>query len=182
MKYVGFIALLLFLDCSLSCNVLSNLDRKQDSRPALPQVNKTPSGIAPDLSAPGYAKVDRYELELRAVGEKCVLRYSSDYDNGEILMDVPSPCEFVRKVGSGEAGFFKYRHPNGTYFAALLVTAGPVHPTISDKLMPQGCGTQLQGIHVFDYRVTLQEKSSADDGLPVMCPTSGADESMFGSF
>ncbi|MCC7308921.1 MAG: hypothetical protein IT173_15260 [Acidobacteria bacterium] len=58
----------------------------------------------------------------------------------------------------------------------LLVTGGKPDPKVKDEYQPNGCGTAVAKLRVFNDRVELA--SSGENGPPI-CPSSVVDEVFF---
>lgn len=127
----------------------------------------TPAGVEPRQVA-----LSSYKFKLEERDGKCLLLYEGPR-KGELSLSIPPPCEFVRDH-NGKAQHFQYKRKRSV-FQVILVVGGPVIKERTDKLMPGGCGTQIQAVSLNAKGVLAGEFSS----ITSACPSEGVDEKEF---
>lgn len=131
---------------------------------------------APAALEPRKAEVGSRKLKLEERDGKCQLLYEGR-TKGEITLDVPPPCEFVRDH-TGKAQHYQYkRKRNAGTYDVIIVVGGVKNKHRSDKLMADGCPTQYQAVSLSSRGVATGVLGS----LWIACPTEGLDEKVFGS-
>ena len=124
---------------------------------------------------PRKGTVGSYTLKLEERDGKCQLLYEGPH-KGQITLEIPPPCEFSRdNLGKLQRHQYKRKRNAGVY-DVILVVGGPVTKEKSDKLMQDGCGTQLQAVSLSSRGVALGGHLS----MPTACPMEGQDEMVFG--
>ena len=121
---------------------------------------------------PRKVTVGSYKFTVEERNGKCQLLYEGPH-KGEITLDIPPPCEFARDH-TGKAQHFQYKRKRKV-FKVILVIGGPVIRERTDKLMPNGCGTQMQAVSLNSRGVVAGEPGS----ITSACPSEGVDEKLF---
>lgn len=131
---------------------------------------------APADPEPRKVEVGSYKFKLEERDGKCQLLYEGPH-KGDITLDIPPPCEFSRDH-TGKAQHFQYRRRrNARPYEVILVLGGPLNKARSDKLMPDGCATQMQAVSLNSSGVEVGDVGS----LTMVCPLAGLDEKFFGT-
>jgi hypothetical protein len=131
--------------------------------------------IPPGFEARKVA-VGSYELRIKEEGSKCTVIYKGPH-NGEITLDIPPPCEFLRDH-TGKAQRQRYRRRrNAGFFDVILVIGGPLDTEKTHELMKDGCATQAQAVSLSSRGVVAGIVGS---GI-LVCPLDHLDEKFFGS-
>lgn len=127
-------------------------------------------------------KVGNFHLSLIEKDGGCVLDYTNDGKSREpdrklIKLEIAAPCNFIRKPGkTSEVMRFLYgKTPERT---VIMIVGGPPDSSQKDEFLPNGCGTQLQAVRIFDERIEVS-------GIVIpgfystTCPSEGLDEDFF---
>jgi hypothetical protein len=152
-------------------------------------VPATPSPLASKDLILSTAIVDSFDITLVGRDGDCILIYSARQQNprggstNEIPLGIASPCEFVRAPWKDfEPQSYSYQK-GAKRRTVLLVTGGKPHSSVSDRFMPNGCGTALSKIRVFRDRIEVDsppavQKESIEEDSPT-CPSRPVDEVFF---
>ena len=129
---------------------------------------------APASPEPHKVAVGSYKFRLEERDGKCQVFYEGR-QKGELALEIPPPCEFVRDhAGKGMHYQYKRRRNAGVY-DVILIVGGPVNRDRSDKLMQDGCATKMQAVSFSSRGVTAGPTGS----VRLVCPTEGLDEKFF---
>jgi hypothetical protein len=123
--------------------------------------------------------VGNFVLTLVRIQDRCTLRYKGEDDVEKSLdVGIGAPCEFIW-TSREDKKLQTYTYLTGVdKRTAVLITGGPPDPYVKDALQPNGCGTALAKLRVFDNRIELAW--SGFNGTPI-CPTRPVEEVMFNS-
>lgn len=116
-----------------------------------------------------------YRLQLTRNEQKCVLSYRNlrSGHEGSEEMDIAAPCNFLRDF-DGEVESRLYGNIENKV-RVLIVAGGPIYPgSRGDAFQPEGCGTESQGIAVFDDRIELRRYGN--HGAGQICPSKQLEE------
>lgn len=137
-------------------------------------VSSVATQTAPASLEPRKVTVGSYKFRLEEREGKCHLLYDGPR-KGDLTLDVPPPCEFARDE-TGNAQHFQYKRKRNTLvYEVILVVGGPINKARSDKLMPDGCPTQMQAVSFSSRGVAVGET----DSQLLACPMEGLDEKVF---
>lgn len=114
---------------------------------------------------------------------RCTLVYEPkiDHENRgktETDINMMAPCNFIRQPKSNEDPLYYVYGKGAEKRTVFLITGGPPDPSAKDRFQPNGCGTVLAKVRVFENRVELVR--SGEIGYPI-CPSYGSDEVFFGT-
>lgn len=112
---------------------------------------------------------------------KCTLLYNAkNGERRELDMDMIAPCNIVRNSRTGDPRYYTYGKGKDHRSVVLVVGGEPSKefPHVKDRYMPNGCGTSLTKIYIYDGSVKVAW--SGYNGPP-SCPTTGFDEIQFAS-
>lgn len=129
-------------------------------------------------------RIGKFALRLNHVDSRCVVEASSDeVKTKQIDTNMRGPCDFIgRRIKPLFAQTYDFGEGQDKV-TVLLVTGGPAHPRFRDNFMPEGCGTRLAKVRVYDDRIEVQRASEADESTvtePVAyCPSNPLDEVFF---
>jgi hypothetical protein len=133
-----------------------------------------------DVTDEIYAEVAIETGTVRLVNHdgECSLQYdrkgNSSGKNDQLTdIGIEAPCNFVRNPGGDRAPNFYTWQKGRNRRTVFLIVGGPPDPSKKDEFMPNGCGTRLAKIRVFDDRVELVRAGGIDDAN---CPSWGMDE------
>jgi len=139
--------------------------------------------IQPENKEQTYStvSVNQFSMTLKNINGKCVLFYKNERKNNgqeekNIPVDIDAPCEFIRMPGTIEP--LSYTYGKKIKKQIVMVTGGKPDPTSInwDKFQPQGCGTSLQKLIIFEDQIKTGEKS---ENVGTYCPSAGIDEVFF---
>jgi hypothetical protein len=128
-----------------------------------------------------YARVlvNGFTLSLKLHNGKCVLYYKTEGNDGgekSEILDIAPPCNFVREPQREAPLVYTYGEAASSKHV-VVVTGGPPKPGVKDKFQPDGCGTEIQAVGVFDREVKIMQRGDA--GAGAVCPSGGLDETFY---
>ncbi len=162
----------------LGCNQAATQIQKNDSSESLILVNK-PMNIENKEQSYSTILVNLYTLTLKNIDGKCTLVYKNErkktnQEEESLSLDIAPPCEFIRMPGTLEPLYYTYGKKTKQH--VLIVVGGPPHAVHKDQFQPNGCGTHIQRIVIFDYQIKLGNKTISSGAY---CPSAGIDEVFF---
>ncbi len=131
--------------------------------------------------------VNDMELTLRNENGRCVLAYKpkrqygpQGFGQNTVHLDMEAPCNFIRVSNVLDEPRTYSPIKNDPFKRKIMLIVGgspdPEFPPPSDRFMPNGCGSWMQKITVFEHIVRVDFPAFSG---PNRCPTSGADEVEF---
>ncbi|HYJ89677.1 MAG TPA: hypothetical protein VEV84_00080 [Pyrinomonadaceae bacterium] len=128
--------------------------------------------------------INGFEISLRNEGGQCVLFFSRSsksrsYSDKRAPLDMAAPCNFIHRSGSDELEFFEFGDKAFRYKIFIVVGGppDPEFPDLKDRFMPNGCGTSVQKILIYDDRIRIDYPAFRQS--PPYCPSEPIDEVFF---
>jgi hypothetical protein len=143
----------------------------------------TNGNLAKKEEVVSWVKAGIYHLALVDRDGHCTLLHRKKDEAGREVLEemdlrISAPCDFVRASWKNyEPLSYVYRKGSDRR-TVFLITGGRPDPKVNDEFQPDGCGTALSKIRVFNNRVEVAWASQ--DGPPV-CPSGGMEEVNFGT-
>lgn len=167
------ILIVLLLTSNIGCNDSLNIDRNLEISD-LSQLKEDTKQMDSTFLVKGFS------LALKNIDGNCVLSYrkgqvESNNMQGNIQLDIAAPCEFVRKPGAIEEPSFR-TYGTKSKVTVGIVTGGRPHPRFADIFQPQGCGTEIQKILIYEDKIAFDKPLKS---LEVVCPSEGLEEVFF---
>ncbi|MCC6826067.1 MAG: hypothetical protein IT172_10025 [Acidobacteria bacterium] len=166
LSFITRLAVFIFLAaCNLNSNTASS-----------PNLDSTLRAISFEING--------FRLELNNGKENCEVSYrKADAVNErstKLLLDLASPCEFVRHPKLGTPLHYSYGKENNYW--VLIVVGGPPNHEAHDDLMPSGCGTEFQALRIYSNNIQTGSKVGAEKRINLACPSGGLDEIYFAEY